>query len=72
MNQGGLNVYVCQVDELWYLEIVPVLIMAQGNGKSGDTLVSQFVGERFSWEWHHLCLSGTQQTYGTAKLVIDC
>jgi hypothetical protein len=36
-----------QVDELWYLEIVPVIIMDQGNSKSGDTLVSQFNGKNY-------------------------
>jgi hypothetical protein len=31
--------YVCLGNQLRYLEIVPVLVMVQGDGKSGDTLV---------------------------------
>jgi hypothetical protein len=31
--------YVRLGDQLRYLEIVPVLVMVQGDGKSGDTLV---------------------------------
>jgi len=43
------------------------LAILHSSAKLGD-----FLFERFSWEWHHSCLSGTQQTLRTAKLVFDC
>jgi hypothetical protein len=57
MNQGGLNDYVHQVDELWYLEIVPVLVMTQGDSKSGDTLVSWFSGMNCKGRVSRLCMT---------------
>jgi hypothetical protein len=37
--------YVCLGDQLRYLEIVPVLVMVQCDGKSGDTLVCRYGGK---------------------------
>jgi hypothetical protein len=46
-REDSITMLLHQVDELWYLEIVPVIIMDQGNSKSGDTLVSQFNGKNY-------------------------
>jgi hypothetical protein len=37
--------YIRLGDQLRYLEIVPVLVMVQGDGKSGDTLVCHYSGK---------------------------
>jgi hypothetical protein len=37
--------YVRLGDQFRYLEIVPVLVMVQGDGKSGDTLVCHYGGK---------------------------
>jgi hypothetical protein len=57
MKQGGLNDYVHQVGELRYLEIVPVLVMAQGDSKSRDTLVSQSGGKNCKGRVSRLCMT---------------
>ena len=52
-----LVTYVRQGDELRYLEIVPVLVMVQGDGKSGDTLVCRYGGKNCIGRVPRLCMT---------------
>ena len=46
-----------QGDELRYLEVVPVLVMVQGDGKSGDTLVCRYGGKNCIGRVPRLCMT---------------
>ena len=51
------STYVRLGDELRYLEIVPVLVMVQGDGKSGDTLVCRYGGKNCKGRVPRLCMT---------------
>jgi hypothetical protein len=51
------STYIRLGDQLRYLEIVPVLVMVQGDGKSGDTLVCRYGGKNCKGRVPQLCMT---------------
>jgi hypothetical protein len=56
MTQGGFPQYICMGDEISYMQVIPVLTMIQGDGKSGDTLVLCYGGKNCKGRVSRLCM----------------
>jgi hypothetical protein len=62
------STYVRLGDQLRYLEIVPVLVMVQGDGKSGDTLVCRYGGKNCKGRVPQLCMTPFKRLCTVARL----